>query len=134
MRAFLKFTAMTMLLTSASRGETTPLAERLAQLDTTASPRLEGEWRVFLPAGFEQPVKLVAVDADTYRLEPGSLTFSGRYEFRDGRLASADAPDAPRGFFAWQLRSSHLLTLTQQRADVGSDYTGAVLFRPAKNQ
>lgn len=108
------------------------LVKRSAKVDELASPALEGEWRMFLPAGFEQPVKLVAAGSGSFRLEPGNLILSGRYEFRDGRLMSADAHDAPRGFFSWQIRSPHLLTLTQQRADVGSDYTGAILFRPAQ--
>ncbi|HJT31444.1 MAG TPA: hypothetical protein VJ783_05290 [Pirellulales bacterium] len=94
-------------------------------------PSLAGEWRVFLPAGYEQRIKLIAEGPNAYRLEPGNLTFSGHYEFRDGRLLSADAADAPRGFFAWNVRSPHLLTLVEQRAEIGSDYTGAILFRPA---
>lgn len=96
-----------------------------------AAPSLEGEWRVFLPAGYEQRTTLIVDGPNAYRLEPGNLTFSGRYEFRDGRLLPADATDAPRGFFAWEFRSPHLLTLIEQRAEVGSDYTGAILFRPA---
>ena len=92
---------------------------------------LAGEWRMFLPAGFEQRVKLIAAGPNAYRLEPGNLTLSGRYDFREGQLRSADAQDAPQGFFSWKFRSAHLLTLVEQRAEVGSDYTGAILFRSA---
>lgn len=107
------------------------LVSTVAAIGHEEPASLAGEWRMFLPAGFEQRVELVAVGPNAFRLEPGNLTLGGRYEFREGRLLSADAHDAPHGFFSWKFRSAHLLTLVEQRAAVGSDYTGAILFRAA---
>ena len=91
---------------------------------------LAGEWRVFLPAGFEHRIKISRIEVNRYRLEPASLNFGGVYDMQDRRFTSVEPEDSPHGRFVWQIRSPHLITLVEQTGSHGSDYTGAVLFRP----
>ena len=91
---------------------------------------LSGEWRVLLPAGFEHEIKLTRGEDGEYHLSPGNYTISGTYRLKDGLLVSDEKDDGPKGQYFWKQRSPYMLTLVKQTAAVGSDYTGAVLFRP----
>jgi hypothetical protein len=106
---------------------------RVAEIPAKAAPGLAGKWRVFLPAGFEREITLTADEAGQYHLEPGHLNFSGLYEIQNDHLVSKDTKGSPAGQYGWKIHSPYLLTLTKQTAKVGSDYTGAVLFRSRNN-
>jgi hypothetical protein len=108
-------------IAKAPRPETKPIAKPAAVLT--------GKWRVFLPAGYEYEITLTPGEAGQYHLAPGSLTFSGQYEIQDNHLVSVESQDRKGGQFCWKMNSPYMLTLTKQTAGVGSDYTGAVLFR-----
>jgi hypothetical protein len=105
---------------------------RVAEIPAKPAPGLAGKWRVFLPAGFEREITLTADEAGQYHLEPGHLNFSGPYKIQDDHLVSMETTEAPAGQYSWKINSPYLLTLTKQAAEVGSDYTGAVLFRSRK--
>lgn len=95
---------------------------------------LTGEWRVFLPAGFEHAMTITRVTDGRYELGPSSLNFAGRYEF-DGNFLVRDESDVGKserspGDYRWRVVSRHMITLVEQTANTGSDYTGATLFRP----
>lgn len=102
---------------------------------TGGKPRdLSGSWRVFLPAGFEHTVTLTLVEGNVYRLQPGSLTFSGLYEVRgDGFILVQPSQPRLKGF-EWKIRSPYLITLVEQPSNTGANYLGAVLFRPAERR
>ncbi len=92
---------------------------------------LEGEWRLLLPAGFEHHVQLNAAEDQRYRLEPSGLNFGGLYEVQTDRLIGSTPKKPDCGRFAWKIQSPYLLTLVEQPRGTGSDYSGAVLFRPS---
>jgi hypothetical protein len=110
-------------------GDAEPVAPRRPNI-----PELEGAWRLLLPAGFEQRVTLVRVEGDCYRLAPGGLTMSGLYRLRRDRLVKSESdptrpPGRDDGDFAWTIRSPYMIRMTDQPSGLGSDYSGAILFR-----
>jgi hypothetical protein len=100
---------------------------------------LSGEWRMFLPAGFEHPITLNKLGEGRYEMLPSHLNGSGIYEV-DGKdlvFAKGDpkrGEDAEAGAYRWTVTSKHLLTLTKQTHKTGSDYVGAILFRPKEKK
>lgn len=91
---------------------------------------LAGEWRVFLPAGFEHEMTLSKISDHNYNLQPAGYNIGGQYTIEGDRLVSVET-NAPRGGrYVWKINTPYLLTLVEQTTSVGSDYTGAVLFRP----
>lgn len=114
------------LLWTMTWGSSVALAEPPAQ--NAAKVDLAGKWRVFLPAGFEHEVSLVANGAGEYRFEPAGYNFGGKYKIAEDQLISAN--QGPNERYVWQIRSPFLLTLVDQPAHLNANYTGAVLFRP----
>jgi len=102
----------------------------VAAAAATSDSSFAGHWHVFLPAGFTHRITLTHVEGNRYRLEPGVLNFAGLYESVGDRLTSVDQDKVRRGEFVWHVRSPYLITLIEQTESHGSDYTGAVLFRP----
>ena len=88
--------------------------------------QLAGNWRLFLPAGFEYEATLAAEKEGCYRLTPGGLAFGARYEVQGDYLVSVGAED---GVFKWKIQSPYMLTLVEQPAKSSSDYLGAVFVR-----
>jgi hypothetical protein len=103
-------------------------------LPATSWLDMSGSWRVFLPAGFEQPVTMTRLGGDRYRLEPSSLTFSGTYELRDAELVLVESAEASEGGFRWHMHSEHLLALVEQNHSCGSTYVGAAMFRARQSE
>lgn len=91
---------------------------------------LSDEWRIFLPAGYEVEMALKKIDDQRYTLQPANYTFSGTYRIEGDRLVSEELDDSHNGQFAWKIVSPYLLTLVDQHAGIGSDYSGAIMFRP----
>jgi hypothetical protein len=89
---------------------------------------LVGEWRIFLPAGFEYAMTLSQDHESRFRLEPSDVNFAGLYERHDNQLVSFRSGESS-GRYVWQIRSQYLLTLIEQPSGIGSSYLGAVLFR-----
>ena len=108
------------------------IEEVLRKPDPQPEPKeefdLSGDWRLLLPAGYEYEVTLAKADQGGYRLMGRGLTVRGDYRLEGGGLVSVETQDR-NGQFIWKVNSPYLLTLTKQTASVGSDYTGAVLFR-----
>jgi len=108
-------------------GRTTAVAGRRTAED------LSGEWRVFLPAGFEHRIIIEKV-GDRYLLKPAELNFAGLYDVRDDRLMVVEPREPHLKGFEWQIRSPFLLSLSAQSRNTGADYTGAVLWRSSDLQ
>lgn len=105
-------------------------AEKHATDSIPAKPvDLSGKWRVYLPAGFENTITLTAGEDGEYHLTPAHLTLSRTYRLKGTQLVSEETHKPPHGQFFWKVNSPYLITLTKQTARVGSDYTGAILFR-----
>lgn len=130
--------SLTILLTMclSVAGSVAAAEKRLPATPSAAPVRLSktdlaGEWTMYLPAGFEHKITLEQVEEGLYRLSPGKLNSSGLYAVKDDRLVGVlpTEPDAPR--FQWTIRSPHMLILAEQPARLGSNYSGAILFRPA---
>jgi hypothetical protein len=96
---------------------------------TSAQRDFSGSWRVFLPAGFEWAVTMKPLDDNRYRLEPGTLTFSGVYEIQGDRLVLVEPADPNCTGFEWTIRSQYFLTMSKQSTSPGGNYLGATLFR-----
>lgn len=95
-----------------------------------APAELHGEWRLFVPAGFEHEVTLRSQPGNRYRLTPSNLAFRAVYEVQGDHLVSV--PEKPEdGVFKWKITSPYLLTLVEQPAKLSSDYLGAVFVRPS---
>jgi hypothetical protein len=90
---------------------------------------LSGSWRLMLPAGYEHEITLKQTHDGIYRLASTGLNFNGDYCLEEGQLLGVGIEDR-KAQYLWKVNSPYLLTLTKQTANVGSDYTGAVLFRP----
>lgn len=96
---------------------------------------LSGQWRMFLPAGFEQPITLTKIGEGRYEMAPRHLSGSGIYEIEGTDLVFAQGDDKIEpGAYRWTLTSKHLVTLTKQTHNAGSDYVGAILFRPKEKK
>jgi hypothetical protein len=95
-----------------------------------AAVELHGEWRLFVPAGFEHEVTLKSRPDKRYRLTPGGLTFGADYEIQGDYLVSVPGK-AGEGSFKWKINSPYLLTLVEQPKNLGQDYRGAVFVRPS---
>lgn len=96
---------------------------------------LSGEWRMFLPAGFERAITLTKVGEGRYELLPSHLNGAGVYEIDGKDLVFVKGEgDVEPGAYRWTVTSQHLLTLTKQTHKTGSDYVGAILFRPREKR
>ncbi|HEV7279923.1 MAG TPA: hypothetical protein VGN57_06875 [Pirellulaceae bacterium] len=106
-----------------------------------AASDLSGEWRMFLPAGWERTVRLERLGENRYYFHP-PFVMKGTYEVRGREMAfvsedriAGDADLRPEeetppakstdGEFVWSVRSPYLMTLTSGAAG----YRDAVLFR-----
>ncbi len=110
--------------------DSVPLAVSAAS-SRVSKTELAGEWTMYLPAGFEHKITLERVEDGLYRLSPGKLNSSGLYAVKDDRLVGVlpTEPEAPR--FQWTIRSPYMLILAEQPDRLGSNYSGAILFRAA---
>jgi hypothetical protein len=106
----------------------TPQAD-IAVPRKTVSAQLQGQWRLFLPAGFEYQATLTAEKEDRYRLTPGGLTFGTVFEVQGDHLVSVSDDNAAGGVFKWKIQSPYLLTLVEQPIRSSGDYLGAVFVR-----
>jgi hypothetical protein len=88
-----------------------------------------GNWRMFLPAGFELEARLEKVAESRYRFTAGGSRFNGVYETRDNRLVIVEPQETRLEGYVWDVRSHYLLTLVEQSPKLENDYRGAVLFR-----
>ncbi|MCO6456847.1 MAG: hypothetical protein J5I93_16230 [Pirellulaceae bacterium] len=91
--------------------------------------RLDGNWRLFLPAGFEYQATLTAEKEDRYRLMPGGLVFGASYEVQGDYLVSRPSDDSGESGFKWKIQSPYMITLVEQPARLSGDYLGAVFVR-----
>jgi hypothetical protein len=100
---------------------------------------LSGEWRMFLPAGWEQTVTIESLGEDRYYVRP-PYVMQGTYAVEEGRLTrlseerleggAESATKLPaREAFAWEIRSPYMLTLAADERSRSNDYAGATLFR-----
>ncbi len=112
------------VLTVAAPAHAQPLS------DVKLHDELSGPWRMFLPAGFEHQVTLQRAGDNRYELQSQGLNSGGLYEVRGDRLVRIQDEPADHGTFQWHMRSSYMLTLVDQPTNLGSDYSGAVMFRP----
>lgn len=112
---------------------------RESEVGARKAPDLSGEWKLFLPAGFERTVTLEPAPDGRYFLSPYNL--GGTYELRgerlvclsSERLAPGTKVELARGY-EWEIRSPYLLTLVHQPKNPPSNYLGAVLFRAKERE
>ena len=122
----LSFTAVAVMSVLPERG-----ARVAAGVDSRRCFDIAGEWRLFLPAGFEKRVAFEKIEGERYRLTPGKLTFGGIYAVRGDRAVLVEPNDPSHGGFEWQIRSPYMISLIEQSENTGAEYTGATFFRSA---
>jgi len=139
-RPLLACLAIIFLSTSDLDAEPKRPMTKVAAKKVAATPNVDltGEWRLFLPAGNEREMTITRGEDGAYHFAPATLNFGGAYETKNGLLESVDDADKPRGQYFWKVKTRYLITTTKQTANVGADYTGAILFRSredvAKNE
>lgn len=89
-----------------------------------------GDWRVFLPAGYEHEMTLTDAGHDFYVLAPTGVTFGGIYVLDGDRLISIEEHGRKQERFVWELRTPYLMTLVESTDTYGGNYDHAILFRP----
>jgi hypothetical protein len=116
-----------------------PKPARESEVAGRKAPDLAGEWKLFLPAGFERTVTLEPAPDGRYFLSPYNL--GGTYELRGDRLVRLSTERLAPGTkvelspaFEWELRGPYFLTLVREPENPPGDYLGAVLFRAKESE
>ncbi len=94
------------------------------------SPTLDGDWQAKLPAGFVQPTTIQNLGEGQYLLSSRASVFSGKYEWRSGRLVVVDPADERMLGLEWKWDGQKLTLVSEPKnTPTGSSYTGTVLSR-----
>ncbi len=109
----------------------------------TRKPDFTGEWRLFLPAGFERQVTITAKEPDLYQIKSNAPVFNAIYRMEGGQLAwvgraipdgaSIESLIKKADGYKWKVQSPYLMTLVYDHQRNSANYLGAILFRPNAN-
>ena len=100
-----------------------------ASCASTHQPKLEGKWKLSLPAGFEHEVTIQDLGKSEFLMRPAGLNSSGVYTLKDDELVMSRPTDERLTEFVWRIKADGSLVLIAEppARKTGARYLGATM-------